>query len=144
MRVLVLVIDRLPLGYVGCYGSDWVETPALDRLAAEGVVFDQHHADRPDAAGARRAWRTGRYHFPSPDAADEPTPEGGPDLIALLRGRGVVTSLVAGPDPTGFAKGWDRHADIPFVDGRGLLDEALEAADQAVEELAARDNWLLW
>ncbi len=61
MKVVVLNARGLHLGYIGPAGNEWIETPALDRLAAEGVVFDQHIADQPDPAGARRAWRSGRF-----------------------------------------------------------------------------------
>ena len=57
MKVLALTASGLHLGYVGCYGSDWVTTPTLDRLAAEGIVFDQHYADCPEPAAARPARR---------------------------------------------------------------------------------------
>jgi arylsulfatase A-like enzyme len=50
MKVLVLEIGRLHLGYLGCYGNDWIDTPHFDRLAAEGVVFDRHYLDRSSAA----------------------------------------------------------------------------------------------
>lgn len=39
-RALVVVIDRLHLGFLGCYGNEWIETPAFDRWACEGSVFD--------------------------------------------------------------------------------------------------------
>src|SRR5438067_401782 len=68
MKVLVVTVRGWHLGYLGCYGNDWISTPALDRLAAEGVVFDQHLADVPEAATARRTWRDGRHHFPIPGA----------------------------------------------------------------------------
>src|ERR671934_262335 len=54
MRVLVIVARGLQLGYLGCYGNTWVETPAIDALAARGVVCDQHFADAADPEGARR------------------------------------------------------------------------------------------
>ena len=63
-KVLVLAVRGLHLGFLGCYGNDWVATPTLDRLAAEGVVFDLHFADCPGAAPP--TWETGRYHYPSP------------------------------------------------------------------------------
>lgn len=47
MKALVLEARGLPAGFLGCYGNEWVATPCLDRLAAEGVVFDQHIADCP-------------------------------------------------------------------------------------------------
>lgn len=59
MKVLVLEIGSLHLGYLGCYGNDWIDTPHLDRLAAEGVVFDRHYADG-------QVSRTGCYHYPQP------------------------------------------------------------------------------
>lgn len=57
MKVIVLEIGCLHLGYLGCYGNDWIDTPNLDRLAAEGVVFDRHYADGQGS-------RTGHYRFP--------------------------------------------------------------------------------
>src|SRR5260370_1450940 len=53
MKFLAIVASGLPLGYVGCYGNEWIATPTLDRLAAEGIVFDQHFADHPDIEPAR-------------------------------------------------------------------------------------------
>ena len=38
--LLVVTIDRLPAWILPAYGATWVATPALDRLAARGVVFD--------------------------------------------------------------------------------------------------------
>src|SRR5262245_2612007 len=67
MKIIVIEAWGLHLGYLGCYGNDWVATPHLDRLAAEGVVFDWHYADVPVLDAARIAWRTGRHPF-SPTA----------------------------------------------------------------------------
>lgn len=100
MKVLLLVARGLHLGHLGCYGNLWAQTPVLDRLAAEGIVFDQHLADRPDHAGARHALRTGHYSFPTVEADPASTPEAVPDLLAVLRGHGVATAQLArGPWP---------------------------------------------
>ena len=42
---LVLVSDTFRHDHLGAYGNDWVGTPNLDRLAAEGVTFDRHISD---------------------------------------------------------------------------------------------------
>src|SRR6266446_6118199 len=55
MRILIIEASALHLGFLGCYGNDWVATPNLDRLAADSVVFDQHYADCPEPAPARPA-----------------------------------------------------------------------------------------
>jgi hypothetical protein len=39
--LLVVSIDRLPAWMLAAYGATWVATPALDGLAACGVVFDR-------------------------------------------------------------------------------------------------------
>jgi choline-sulfatase len=45
----------------GCYGDQSVETPNLDRLAAEGVRFDQCHCQHPVCAPSRASFMTGWY-----------------------------------------------------------------------------------
>lgn len=139
MKAIVLVLRGLHLGYVGCYGNAWIDTPGLDRLAAEGVVFDAHYAECPEGAAARRGWRTGNR----PLSADPNF-----DLLALLRGRGVATHLIldAGhPLPAAFAEGWDAVQRVtPEADENATLESALEAGRLALDNLAAREHWLLW
>ena len=68
MKVIVIEACGLHLGYLGCYGNDWVATPNLDRLAAEGVVFEWHFADQPELDSVtpwhQRSVGTGRYSLP--------------------------------------------------------------------------------
>src|SRR5579859_4483117 len=45
----------------GCYGDPIVRTPNLDRLASEGVCFDQCHAQHPVCSPSRCAFVTGWY-----------------------------------------------------------------------------------
>src|SRR5260370_31706046 len=95
MKALVLVASGFHLGYIGCYGNEWVQTPNLDRLAAEGIVFDQHYADQPDAAGAQRAWQTGCYRFPSATTEEKSAFPEPASLFPLLAEEGIGTSLVS-------------------------------------------------
>jgi arylsulfatase A-like enzyme len=62
MNVIVIVTDSLRADHVGCYGSH-VQTPNLDRLAAEGTVFEHAYSENLPTMPTRRAWWTGRYHF---------------------------------------------------------------------------------
>ncbi len=48
MKLAVAVVRSLAARWIGAYGNEWVATPHLDRLAAEGVVFERHFADRTD------------------------------------------------------------------------------------------------
>ncbi|MBV9125403.1 MAG: sulfatase-like hydrolase/transferase, partial [Planctomycetes bacterium] len=147
MKILVLAVGGFHPGYLGCYGNDWIDTPALDLLAAEGIVFDQHYADRPEAAGARRAWRTGCYHFPLPEAGAESPAPAAADLVHLLKGAGIRTVLVgesSGPGAAKFAADWDQHFPVPSRKKGTQLEKTLDSVRQALDQLVARDRWLLW
>ncbi len=44
-------------------GSDWVQTPAFDRVANSGIYFRNCYAGSPGCAPSRSALVTGRYHW---------------------------------------------------------------------------------
>ena len=39
-NVIMIVTDSWQYNYTGCYGNEWIKTPNMDRLAREGVVFE--------------------------------------------------------------------------------------------------------
>jgi hypothetical protein len=43
-RPLIVRLASCPLRLLGPYGCEWAATPALDRFAAGGIVFDSHFA----------------------------------------------------------------------------------------------------
>lgn len=135
----------LQVGALGCYGNPWVDTPALNQLAAEGIVFDEHFADHADPAGVRRAWRSGCYHLPGEEAT--PHDRESPDLLAALRQQGIYTCLIVDdsrPSAKAFAEGWDEVVRVAASEEETSLEAALEAAGAALERLEQRDNWLVW
>ena len=74
MNLLVIVSDTLRWDYLGCYGNDWIETPALDRLAAESALFLDAFAEGLPTIPARRVIMTGRNIVPfayRPQASDQ-------------------------------------------------------------------------
>ena len=54
MLAVVLSFDQFPLRLLGCYGNPAVRTPCFDRIAAAGLVFDQHFGE-DFSARSRRA-----------------------------------------------------------------------------------------
>ncbi|QDT15022.1 sulfatase [Alienimonas californiensis] len=58
-NVLFVLADDLGWRDLGCYGGPF-ETPALDRLAAQGVRFTQAYAPAPICSASRAAILTGR------------------------------------------------------------------------------------
>ncbi len=61
-NIVFIMADDLGWQDVGFMGSDWFETPLLDRLAAESVVFDQALM-YPTCSPSRAALLTGRHSF---------------------------------------------------------------------------------
>jgi arylsulfatase A-like enzyme len=47
--------------WLGCYGRQDVESPALDALAAQGAVLEQHFSPAPSCSAARASIMTGQH-----------------------------------------------------------------------------------
>lgn len=64
MNTIFILIDTLRRDFMGFHGNAWIQTPALDHLAAEGVVFENAYLGSYPCMPARRDIWTGRYEFP--------------------------------------------------------------------------------
>ncbi len=60
-NVLFLLSDQHNARALGCYGSERVRTPSIDRLAAEGTRFANAFCNTPQCAPSRFTIWTGRY-----------------------------------------------------------------------------------
>ena len=121
MNVIVVVCNGLHLGFLGPYGNSWIETPNLDRLATEGVVFDNHFPENLTTLPTRRSWWTGRYGFVDPDSGWTPLRHDEPILPDLLWNQGVRSALISDVPMLreaghGFGRGWD---EVIWVRGQG-------------------------
>lgn len=59
-NVVIMICDDLGYGDLGCYGSK-INTPNLNRMAAEGVRFTCYDSAHPICSASRAALLTGRY-----------------------------------------------------------------------------------
>jgi arylsulfatase A-like enzyme len=91
-NVIVVMLDTLSADYVGCYGNNWIKTPNLDRLAREGVLFENNYIEGVPTIPCRRTMFTGRYHVHSKGWSaldmDDTT------IADLCWGRPIDTALV--------------------------------------------------
>ena len=60
-NVIYILADDLGYKELGCYGQKKIRTPNLDKLAAEGMRFDQHYTGQAVCAPARCSLLTGKH-----------------------------------------------------------------------------------
>uniref|UniRef100_UPI0037E94F44 steryl-sulfatase n=1 Tax=Semicossyphus pulcher TaxID=241346 RepID=UPI0037E94F44 len=58
---VLMMVDDLGIGDLGCYGNKTLRTPNIDRLAEEGVKMTHHIAAASLCTPSRAAFLTGRY-----------------------------------------------------------------------------------
>ncbi len=61
MNVVLITLDTLRADHVGAYGATMVDTPHLDRLASQGVVFEQAMTTAPLTLPAHSSIMTGQF-----------------------------------------------------------------------------------
>ena len=54
-NIIFILADDLGMGDVGCYGQKTIQTPNIDRIAAEGIRFTQAYAGDTVCAPSRCA-----------------------------------------------------------------------------------------
>jgi arylsulfatase A len=101
-NVIFVLADDLGYGDVGCFGQRLIQTPNLDRLAAEGMRFTQAYAGTTVCAPSRCALMTGLHtgHCPirgnkeiKPEG-QEPMPAGTFTVAHLMKRAGYATGLI--------------------------------------------------
>lgn len=60
-NVVFFLVDDLGWSDVGCYGSRFYETPAIDQLAKEGMLFDNAYSTCHVCSPSRASILTGKY-----------------------------------------------------------------------------------
>lgn len=60
-NIVFILADDLGWTDLGVMGSDYYETPNIDRLAAEGLLFDNAYAAAANSAPSRACMMTGMY-----------------------------------------------------------------------------------
>ena len=126
--------DQLTPAALGCYGNRATQAPHIDRLAADGVVFDAAYSNSPLCTPARYCMMTGQ--LPSATRGYDNAAylaEHRADLRALRAGRrlphgAVGQDALRRPRPAARLRGAADHRHLP---GRLRLDARLARARRA-------------
>ena len=122
-NIIFILSDDLAQGDVGCYGQKLIQTPNLDRMAAEGVRFTQGYCGTTVCAPSRTSLLTGLHSGHAPIRANreiqpegqKPLPEETVTVAQILQSEGYATACMGKWgmgmfDTSGspFKKGFDR------------------------------------
>jgi arylsulfatase A-like enzyme len=137
MLSVVLAFDRLPAGGLGCYGAGGRLTPAIDRIAAESLVFDRHYADDLSDSPADHAWWSGRPAFAGESSCRDA------DLFEACRRGGVTAELIADraalavvPPPRGES--------VSIIESNDAVDGVIAAGRRRIADTGPGERRLLW
>jgi len=148
--IVLVTIDTLRADRVGAYGHPRPTTPFLDRLAREGVLFENAFSSAAHTSPAHASLFTGLW--PSQHGVrsngqgfPEPAPDGYTTLAELLAKAGYDTAAVSAvnflkPIGRGF-----RHVDAGGeARGYRLADRTVDRALQWLAGKRAGERFFLW
>jgi arylsulfatase A-like enzyme len=133
LHVVLVSIDTLRADRLGVYGHDRATSPRIDRLAAEGVVFERAYSHAPKTAPSHMSLMTGVH----PDVhgvvnftgrLDVQLNPRVPTLAEILRSAGYRTAAVTGGGNVdrdlGFGRGFESYeqsdGDAAAIFGRAI------------------------
>ncbi|HET7084784.1 MAG TPA: sulfatase-like hydrolase/transferase [Rhizomicrobium sp.] len=101
-NIVFFLADDLGFADVACYGRPDLNTPNIDRIAAEGIRFTQAYANSAVCTASRVGLITGRYQYRLKIGLEEPLgsnaaiglPPDHPTLPSLLKKHGYATTLL--------------------------------------------------
>ena len=87
-NIIFILADDLGYGDLGCYGQKLIQTPHLDRMAAEGMRFTQFYAGSTVCAPSRSVLMTGQHQGHTRVRGN--AGRDNPAALALYRGLGFT------------------------------------------------------
>jgi len=94
-NVLFIISDQQPISTIGAYGNPQIKTPHLDRLAREGMRFEQFHIAAFACSPSRACYWTGRWsHHHGVVINDVVLSDDVPTLGSIARGQGYQAAFI--------------------------------------------------
>ena len=98
-NIVYILADDLGYGDLSCYGQKHFQTPNIDRLANQGMLFTQHYSGCPVCAPSRSSLMTGLTTGHTPirgnkswkDEGQYPLPAQSFTIAEMLKNAGYVT-----------------------------------------------------
>jgi arylsulfatase A-like enzyme/tetratricopeptide (TPR) repeat protein len=142
--IILIAVDSLRADHLPAYGYTRVKTPGIDRLAADGVVFERAFSHVPQTLPAVAALLTGRLPYDTGvrDSVGFPLAQSERLLPEMLRDRGYSTAAIVSSfllrKETGINQGFNLFdANLTASD-----DMALSLRRDPLDAEAVAEHWL--
>ena len=89
-NILFAIADDATWKHFGAYGCDWVETPAFDRVAENGILFTRAYTPNAKCAPSRSCIMTGRNSWQLEEAANHSPNFPAKPLASMVTGLAVL------------------------------------------------------
>lgn len=132
-NVVMVFSDDHARQAISAYGSRLISTPAIDRLAQEGVRFDRHYTSNPICAPSRATLLTGKYSHLNGVKDNGHAFDGSQETFPkMLQAAGYETAVIGkwhlASNPTGFdhwevLPGQGDYYNPAFLSPRGQVTE---------------------
>jgi len=139
-NVLLITLDTLRADHLGCYGRANAETPRIDALAREGVLFEKAFTPAPSTLPAHVSILTGLYPHQHGvrDNAVYYLPDEEQTLAEILAGEGYVTAA--------FTSAFVLNEQFGVGQGFGVFDDEMDdpiekALDKPRDDLPEYSQW---
>jgi len=139
-NVLLYVADTVRADELACYGNDAIQTPNFDRLADEGILFENAYAQSSWTRTSMASLLTATYpEVHGVEARMDPLSEQLRFLPEILSEAGYSTAAITSNPNIGSAFGFDRGFDDFFElyerrnPGRVRIGEFVTTADEISE-----------
>ena len=60
-NIIIIYTDDMGIGDLSCTNTGWIETPAIDRLASQGLVMNNYYSAAPVSSPSRVGLTTGMF-----------------------------------------------------------------------------------
>ncbi|MBN1806465.1 MAG: arylsulfatase [Sedimentisphaerales bacterium] len=156
-NIIFILADDLGYGDLGCFGQKIIQTPNIDRMAAEGMRFTDHYAGSTVCAPSRCCLMTGLYsgHALVRGNARVPLRPSDITVARLLKQAGYTTGIIGKwglgePESTGIPnkQGFDywfgylnqRHAHNYYPEYLWRNEQKVELGNEVGHVIAGRDQ----
>ncbi len=145
-HVLLITIDTVRADHIGCYGATDVQTPTLDALARDGILFEHAISQVPLTWPSHAAILTGTYPFQNgvQDFTGQPLAPRFRSIAQAFKQQGYATGAVVSAfvldRSWGLARGFDFYDDA--FSAQTFLEKDIGLVDRrAGESVTHALNW---